>query len=179
MPFQFATTESFNRCTATVHAKGYQYQCSIYTSSGVLTASQPADNLAPKFHFEDYFLRPLLIPQLSWKKKGSEMKICTIEVLGNALQINACGRVKEVRLNRGSSWIEMQSQEGLSQSMGSSGVAMDLQSCPTLGQKGQAFTPPHRIGIGCRLILKKMQDFEESRSVGSQQCLERLSCNQF
>lgn len=149
MPFQFATTESFNRCTATMHFEDY---------------------------FEDYFLRPLLIPQLSWKKKDSEMKICTTEVLGNALQINACGRVKEVRLNRGRSWIEMQSQEGLSQSMGSSGVAMDLQSCPTLGQKGQAFTPPHRIG---RLILKKTQDFEESRSVGSQQCLERLSCNQF
>ena len=52
------------------------------------------------------------------------MEICTPKVSKNALHINNCGRVEEIRLNRGRRWTETLSQESLSQSMGSSGVGM-------------------------------------------------------
>lgn len=82
---------------------------------------------------------------------------------------------KEVRLKKGRNELKRSQEKASASLTGSSEVGTDLQSCPALGQKGQAFTLPHRTGFQCRWTLKKRHDSEGSSSVGSEQCLERDS----
>lgn len=71
------------------------------------------------------------------------------------------GRVKEAGLGRGTIWVLMQPQQKLQPaSWWSSGAGLALQSCPQLGQRGQAFKllyTNHQPGcpreLGCGLGL--------------------------